>query len=200
MTQCLWTCRRAELQSEHMTEEEKGFKWLWNASWLSVPDGLVWVFHNLLLVHWWNHLWSLQRKGSKKVLTKRKYPASWKENASLMSGVRGQSGYTGWRPQKGNRNWNNQCLQPGCAECSLYKVWHPSRCNYERVAGQCTWLQNINPFDALTTFMSFIHQRLRTSSASRFTATDWRWAQVLTARVCSRPWNEEIRGKKKWRH
>ncbi len=36
--------------TEHQNGEERGFKWL-NVEWLLVPDGLVWVFHKLL-IYW----------------------------------------------------------------------------------------------------------------------------------------------------
>ncbi len=76
-------------QTEHQNGEERGFKWL-NVEWLLVPDGLVWVFHKLL-IYWDFHtqpsLWFTEN-GPKK----RKYPVSGSsvdENA-LISEVRGE--------------------------------------------------------------------------------------------------------------
>lgn len=47
--------------------------------------------------------------------TERKHPASGsslEENLLLVSGVRGQIGQTGWRPQRGNGNSNDRSRQP----------------------------------------------------------------------------------------
>ncbi len=74
-------------QTEHQNGEERGFKWL-NVEWLLVPDGLVWVFHKLLIY------WDLHTQPSlgftENGLRKRKYTVSENENALLMSEVRGE--------------------------------------------------------------------------------------------------------------
>lgn len=44
------------------------------------------------------------------------------ENVLLTPWARGQSWQTGWRPWKDNREWNKHCLQPGSAECRLWKL------------------------------------------------------------------------------
>ncbi len=85
------TCWSSNRSSER---GRKGFKWL-NVEWLLVSDGLVWVFHKLL-IYWDFHTQpslGFTENGPKK----RKYPVSGShvdENALLMSEVRGE--WTDW--------------------------------------------------------------------------------------------------------
>lgn len=50
--------------------------------------------------------------------------AVWKEKAMLTSGVRGQMGQTGGRPQKGSGMSNKRWLQPASTEAAVWRnVW-----------------------------------------------------------------------------
>ncbi len=82
--------RLAGVQTEHQNGEERGFKWL-NVEWLLMPDGLVWVFHKLLI--YWDFHTQPSLVFTENGLKKRKYPVSAScvdEHALLMSEVRGQ--------------------------------------------------------------------------------------------------------------
>lgn len=155
---------------------------------LNASKLLAWVFCNLVLIYWCKHLEDLHTKDSKKVSKIEKISSCVEEDASLISKVKGQTWSSSQRPEKGNRNWINRWI----VEYSLYKVIQSESTMEE-------WLlvgvhSKTTPIEALTTFTFFIlHHLLVKKFCIQFYSDRLKMSSRLTARVCSRPWNEEIK-------